>query len=155
MRTRYWTAYTKRASWKLMWTIERVEDPKGRMRFRAKRLKSVKSHLGFGWNWEIKQTRYFRFKWKAKDWCWKWYCHYDGTEFHSLHTISEGRREQGRKLQRLAKKKEIQKEDRKAGLKCTRRRKVLRRKILKKEINLNGFGSFLEPKEKTIKTKED
>lgn len=144
----YFYAHTQRADWKLEWGKKRYLDPKGKMRFRARRRKWTSNTSDY----EVVQERFFSTKWRARDWCWKWYCKYNDRKFESTHTKSEGRSKAGKKL---AKVMTARKESKKAGLKCVRRRKVLRRKVLKSDINIEGFGSFLEKKpRRKIQTKK-
>jgi len=122
----YFTAHTQRATWKLEYTKHTVDDSKGRKCFRVRRYKRT----GVFWSWTLKQERFFRVKWKAKDWCWKWYCRYKQRPFQSLHTKSEGRIKAGKKLWRI---KKLREDAKKSGLKPVRKRKILRKKIMKEK----------------------
>jgi len=76
---------------------------------------------------ELVRERYFRSKWKAKDWAFKMYCKKTGRKFFSLHFISDARKEQGKKLYAKLLTKREQRRMKTLGLKPKFSRVILKR----------------------------
>lgn len=141
------------SAWWAVYYTKRIKNPKnGKMMFKAELFKiegmmegdkrSTRNAAWFKRGKPVK-VRFFARKWKAIDWAWKHHCRKAGKKFESKHTVDEERRERGRQLFQMKKKKEL--EDAEAELQAARN-KLKKLKGIKDTGGKIGFGRKVKKK---------